>query len=672
MFGKLRENMPVEAVQGKLQAYLVEEGRANRSECSLEGHFVLKFQEVVESFFEKKELIREGKIKDALNIKPSKLWDPRVYAKALQSLGHESILVNQVETPASALYERFQQKKVFEKSLGSPTYWETVPRQGKGINPEQLQMKQGVEPAAAFRSFSEGLRFLSSVAVIDLAVYLLLLERFGESRFNQVVSAWAGVELIRIGDLHSSHRNKLMIQTATQVDGIFQQGQIYTLAARELRYLIYLKQDRLGRPLFTEFGLNPKGESIDASQLTLSAALNTREIERWFIPPVDSPQKELSGAPTILEHFVQKMEELVTPFFQKRKLIREGKLQEAINIKPSRIWSNRIYGAVLKRLGEKKILVNQQAIPARQLHQRLRDDCSLYLPRGNRDYWSHVRKPDQVLNIDPAQLEMKRGVNFARAFTSFQEGLSFLDCHSILDVARYLVLLERWGEARFNAIMGRWMEESPIRIGDNECPHQAKLIMLVKIKKSKLTLEGIRKRPPTFYLGQLLYMKNRSDYCRRNPHGPSSGINLVYKGKNERGEDLFIGFDLDPKGVTLQEAADWLFEEYNQLPVETDAVLPIEYVNRLQTFYFEFNGKEERFTLEELYLGAEGKLKRKPEINQAFFQYHFLPWALKSIEEANAHYRTPITKEEFLSGHEFFEEYDSYELPNVHIESSTS
>ena len=251
--------------------------------------------------------------------------------------------------------------------------------------------------------------------------------------------------------------------------------------------------------------------------------------------------------------FVETFQRTVAPYYQRVSLIEQGNPLGAVSMKPSGIWEATEYALALKQLGRTEIPINGTPTPARTLYDHLRKEQTFCHRLGSKTYWEAVPNPDSFTKKSFSLLQLKQNVSPAKAFKSFLEQLSFIDCDLIIDLSMVLFLIERFGEESFDRVV-QSHHKGPIQIGS-----------LAHNPIRTLFLQAPSDSNPS--VGQCYYVENHSDYSTKHPHGPLQGFNLIYIGNNERGELLFIGFGLNPKGLTLREVAQILLDGYNKEPI---------------------------------------------------------------------------------------------------------
>jgi len=78
-----------------------------------------------------------------------------------------------------------------------------------------------------------------------------------------------------------------------------------------------------------------------------------------------------------------------------------------------------------------------------------------------------------------------------------------------------------------------------------------------KVKKSEMGDRPVRS-------GDHVAMANYNNYKIKHPTGDWEGINLITAGKNEAGEDLFLGFGLNSSGVREREILEKFVDAHNK------------------------------------------------------------------------------------------------------------
>jgi hypothetical protein len=249
-------------------------------DLSIRSIFLEKFTSITGSFYERKCMMEAGDFLGAVNSKPSGVWYSNDYAKALRALGDTPLVINAkgVEVKASLLAESFKAKDFFYTFMGSSQFWQVPSCEDTFIKKKVnvLQLKDGVPPADAYEKLASGLSFLDCNTVLDLALALALIEKFGKARFNRVC---ANLNHRFIGDitdlLHNRFYSNEPAVLPTLPDLLFSSpmrpGDFYFVSNHELyedkhphgvtkgMNLVCVGNTEERQPLFTGLGLPPHG-----------------------------------------------------------------------------------------------------------------------------------------------------------------------------------------------------------------------------------------------------------------------------------------------------------------------------------------------------------------------------------------------------------------------------
>lgn len=239
------------------------------------------FRELIAPFYAKLQMMRAGDFLRAVSSKPSGIWYANEYAIALRALGKTPVPVRDRMVPASELLEFFREKGCFYKPMGPSQFWENVENaeQETGVSVITLRMKDGVSPAAAYRSFLSRLSFLDCSKTFELALIFALIEIMGTERFDLILNQFRPLTLgecsevrgaIKIAGIFSEEIPIVNPPSLGETSPEWRVGQTYYLKnAQEYKKrhphgeaagmnLIYL-----GDGLFTGFGLDPEGVTLE-------------------------------------------------------------------------------------------------------------------------------------------------------------------------------------------------------------------------------------------------------------------------------------------------------------------------------------------------------------------------------------------------------------------------
>lgn len=261
----------------------------------------------------------------------------------------------------------------------------------------------------------------------------------------------------------------------------------------------------------------------------------------------------------LTDRVIQKVQELVAPFYERMEMIKRGKARGAASLVPHGIWYQNAYASALKKSGKHSVYFEGKGVSAHALYERLRGEGYFTIPRGCKKYWTNVVDETSLCGESMAIIRMKEGVSPTEAYKSLATGCSFLSCHTVLSVAVALVVIDLLGKKAFDAIGHKY----PYLTGERDKD-------LVSIVQRKIDLKVGEKPKGTF-----CYLYNANTYTLKHPHGDAGGIHLIYIGNAK-----FIGFGLNPEGVTLEEANSVLLEEYNKTPLTSEEILPDEAIIR--------------------------------------------------------------------------------------------
>ncbi len=281
---------------------------------------------------------------------------------------------------------------------------------------------------------------------------------------------------------------------------------------------------------------------------------------------------------TIRRLFLVNVRKCVRPYYERITLIKEGKLLEAISMKPSQIWYATTYLRALQALGDTRIPVGSTMPPAHVLLNSLRDRFLFAAPLGHKNYWENI--PDELspTGLDDIALRLKRGVSASAAFGSFFETLSFTECYMVPHrIALNLMLIDLLTPEKYDNLASTFSSRNLEYFFESDST-SCKLMETIEIPERA----SLADPDPEFKIGQIYYMRNHFQYRARHPHGDGIGINIVYIGKNSEGVSIFTGLGLNPEGETLNEIAHFLLREFNEEPLTDNDVYPEALVKEIK------------------------------------------------------------------------------------------
>jgi hypothetical protein len=273
-------------------------------EVSLTSIFVDKFKALTGSFYEKKCMIEKGEIESAISQKPSGVWYSNDYALALKELGDTPVVLNVKGdlVPASMLYTRMKTNHFFYTFMANQTFWEVPTCRSTFLNKKinVLEMKRGVRPSDAYEKLASGLSFIDCASIIDLALGLALIEKYGKSRFDEFMSR---NDTIKFSHTESPFREKFFVKEAAprpsspdlKFSASFRVGSMYFVSnhpdyiskhphgTSKGMNLVCVGFDESEQPLFTGLGLNPEGVSLSEVALTLVRDFNEAPVDESLL-----------------------------------------------------------------------------------------------------------------------------------------------------------------------------------------------------------------------------------------------------------------------------------------------------------------------------------------------------------------------------------------------------
>lgn len=172
------------------------------------------------------------------------------------------------------------------------------------------------------------------------------------------------------------------------------------------------------------------------------------------------------------------------------------------------------------------------------------------------------------------------GISPSEALKGLQTGLVLTGCAEVYEMAFYQALLEILGD-KFDALFGA-DSCAPFFI---KCGREVSPISLLRCTVDIPKLQDLKP-------GHLIYIPSTDKYPHKHPLGSGRGMNLVCI---EGGpHPKFIGFGLDPKGVTLLQVIEWLRADYNSKPLTPADLSTAAYTPQANAF------EKDQISLEEL------------------------------------------------------------------------
>ena len=178
---------------------------------------------------------------------------------------------------------------------------------------------------------------------------------------------------------------------------------------------------------------------------------------------------------------------------------------------------------------------------------------------------SHLEDKKSPTGYHPFTFLLKMGIKPSKALAKIEEGLSFLDCTTVVMLAIYKALLKFLGEEKFDVVFA-----SEFRLSGNLSP----LSKIITHKQIGLEDE--------IQVGDICYFSNIKEYVAKHPSGESRGDHVVCLSKSPR---LYTGFGLPHLGVDKKGVERQLFECYNREPLDLQYFDP-KVVSYLHSHYF--------------------------------------------------------------------------------------
>jgi len=222
-----------------------------------------------------------------------------------------------------------------------------------------------------------------------------------------------------------------------------------------------------------------------------------------------------------------------------------------------------------------------QPTSAKQWHEFLRSKGNFYHGFVNKKFFEHVSQPSSPTGFCPNHYAIKGQVLPSEALDSLIKGLTFLDCGAIMDVGYYKAILEVIGKEKFDVIFSR-ESETPLCIGRKNLLNPINSLIVGKEYKK---ISQLKK-------GEMAHIRSIEDYRIKHLNGEAAGFNVICieEGKNPK----FIGFGLNPAGVTVEEITEVLRKEYNKAEVNDSDQFTPEIATKLRKDHSKADVKKRR------------------------------------------------------------------------------
>ncbi len=158
----------------------------------------------------------------------------------------------------------------------------------------------------------------------------------------------------------------------------------------------------------------------------------------------------------------------------------------------------------------------------------------------------------RLKEFDPISFALEKGVAPSFTMEQIEEGLSFLDCSTVIMFSAYKALFGVLGE-KFDQLFG-YASPFAFRI-EGEAPSPL----------TKLLSKHVIANEKQVQRGDICYFSNIHEYVAKHPVGESRGDHVVSLGGEPQ---LFIGFGLNDCGIDKTAIERELWECYNRPPVD--------------------------------------------------------------------------------------------------------
>lgn len=246
------------------------------------------------------ERLQEASTNPASAVSKPGMWCANDYAKLLKDLKDTEITYNGISSTASKIYTMLKELGMFTTRMGSRSYWANVkdPSTICGLSLTEMELKKGVSPSAAFKSFFKEVCFVDCNVTYDIAEGLTLIELIGEEAFDNCIKALGTFRLGSNNPKFTPLRSYFYdhpIPLNITIDGPFDAleiGQFVYIQNHPLyttKHLFGVSRGYnliyLGDGKFTCFDLPPKGLTLREIALILLNEYNSQPIEADLVIP---------------------------------------------------------------------------------------------------------------------------------------------------------------------------------------------------------------------------------------------------------------------------------------------------------------------------------------------------------------------------------------------------
>ena len=176
-----------------------------------------------------------------------------------------------------------------------------------------------------------------------------------------------------------------------------------------------------------------------------------------------------------------------------------------------------------------------------------------------------VSDPKSPTGRKPLSFVLKKGVPPSLAIQKIEEGLSFLDCATVVQLSLYHAFLDVLGQEAFDRLFA-----SAFRLSTDGSSPLTKLL----IKKAITGEKEIQK-------GDICYFSNIREYVTKHPAGASRGDHVLCISENPH---LYIGFGFSDQGLDRKGVEAELWDCFNSAPVD-EGYYPSPIWNSLYSHY---------------------------------------------------------------------------------------
>lgn len=175
------------------------------------------------------------------------------------------------------------------------------------------------------------------------------------------------------------------------------------------------------------------------------------------------------------------------------------------------------------------------------------------------------RLSSHFTRIDRFCFKLDKNISPSKAIRSLFSPLPrpfIIECAMAIQLMEYKAVLEFVGDQVFDnifsklgVVLSRSSEGNPILPCRNQINNQWRDLA-----------ENQEKFLAEIIPGDILYIRNIETYLLRHAFGESNGHNVVYLGKNSKGEQEFAGLFTIKRVRTYKEILDLLVDDYNEIP----------------------------------------------------------------------------------------------------------